>query len=132
MDNLRLTLYFEAVDGKDHAPDGPGWYLLATGENVGQPPSQVIPYVRLTNDEAIKLAKVIDKFVQGKPLNWRENKPRENISLEQAVAETNEIGKELVQRQLDNARVAVERLANLERRAKEFGIEYPNQEETYA
>lgn len=122
-------MFFEAVDGMEHAPDGPGWYILATADNEQDIiAAQIVPRVRLSNEDAVKIAKVLDKFVQGKPLNWVEDAPKLDVSLEQAVAETTQRGTELVRTQLEEAREAVERLANLERRAKEFGIGENNEQ----
>lgn len=124
---VRVNLYFEPLDGQEHAPDGPGWYLLATRSGAREDESglktlvvtEIIPRVRLTNAEAPKLAKVLDKFAEGKPLNWS-NLPHEDISLEQAFLEAIEAGGEVVRQQLAEAENAVERLENLRRRAAEF------------
>jgi hypothetical protein len=69
-----------------------------------------------------KLAKVLDKFAEGKPLNWSPTLNHEDISLEQAVLEAIETGREIFQQQLQQAEEAVARLDHLRRRAAEFGI----------
>jgi hypothetical protein len=120
--DVRMQLYFEPFDGQDHAPDGPGWYVAATRMS-GADLSEIIPRVRLSNDEALKLASIADELTTGKPLNWNPNLTAEDISLEQAVAEATKAGTEIVRTELAYAEQAVERLANLRRRALEFGIE---------
>lgn len=117
--SVRLNLYFEPLDGTPHAPDGPGWYLYANRQEKGRN-IEIIPRVRLSNAEAPKLAKVIDKFAEGKPLNWLPGSDHGDISLEQAFLEAIEAGGESVRKQLEEAENAVERLENLRRRAAEF------------
>lgn len=120
---VRVAFYFEPNNGQKHAPAGPGWYLLATRGGDGKAyPKEIIPRVRLSNDEGIKLSKVIDKFAEGKPQNPGDGEV-EDISLEQAAAEAIDAGLELLRIQLESAEAAVERLANLRRIAEEWGVE---------
>ena len=122
--SLRISLYFEVQDGVPHAPEGPGWYLAAIRTNQGSV-GEIIPRVRLSNDEAVKLCKVFDNFANGKPMNWAtsEGAVREDISVEQAAIEANAAGKEAIRQQLADAEQAVRRLDALRRRAQEFGSE---------
>lgn len=107
---VRTQLYFEAVDGMEHAPDGPGWYILVT-RPTGPGPASPIVQKRLPNDEAIKLFKVLDKFAE----------TSDNL-LENLATNAIEEGKKTIQSQIEDAEHAIERLERLRRRAAEFGI----------
>lgn len=119
MIDLRLALFF--ADGhRVPAPEGPGWYLYSTDGERGE----VIPRVRLTGEEALKFAKVVDNFTNGKPLNWTPNTTKaSHESFAAAVAANNEAAKELVRSELKEAERAVKNLELLKKRAEEFGID---------
>lgn len=122
--NLRFQMYFEAQDGRDHAPDGPGWYLSATSTDEGQLPLEVIPRIRISNEEALDLANVIDGYTLEKPLNWNPVfDHKDDLTLKQGVAETTNAGAEIIKSQLEHTKDAVARLDRLKHLAKEFGIE---------
>jgi hypothetical protein len=107
---VRTQLYFEAVDGMEHAPDGPGWYLLVT-RPTGPGPASPIVHKRLSNEEAVKLFKVLDKFAE----------TSDNL-LERLSENAIEQAKKTIQSQIDDAEHAIERLERLRLRAAEFGI----------
>lgn len=122
--DVRLVLYFGTGEGALAAPEGPGWYLYATRPTtqMGQT-EEIIPHVRLPSSEAIQLAKVVDRFTQGKPLNYTSGAVQSNDSLEVAIATANEEAKALVQRELEEAQRQIHNLEVLKARAKEFGVD---------
>lgn len=118
--DLRINLHFAKGD-EPYAVEGTGWYLMATypvnGEVV-----EVIPRVRLPAGDVEKIAKVLDKFASGKPMNWSglENFRRGDSSLEAVVHSANDQARELVKEQLANAEALAKRLEALRARASEF------------
>lgn len=130
MIGTRLALFF--ADGRDSripAPEGPGWYLYATeklvvnGSSQSPVPAEIIPRVRLSPEEAIKFAKVVDNFVNGKPLNRTPKaQTSEYSSLEAAVTAENQKAKLVIKSELEEAQRAVQNLEILRQRAQEFGV----------
>lgn len=118
--NLRLQLYFEARDNQPHAPDGPGWYLVASSTDEGELPLEVIPRVRITNEEALHLAKQVDNTILSKPLNRSPGFEPWDLSLHAAMEHTIKEAAEVIQKQLKDAEQAVANLERLRQRAKEF------------
>lgn len=123
MIDLRLALFFS--DGQNlPAPEGPGWYLFSTHAGPNDSTAEVVPRVRLTSEEALKFAKVVDNFTNGKPLNWSAIGARsEHDTFAAAVEAANEEARELVRRELAEAERAVANLNLLKSRAHEFGID---------
>lgn len=118
--DLRITLYFSSLTGQI-APEGPGWYLLVQRPgDAGEPIEEIIPHVRLRPDEVVKIAKVLDKLSDGKPLNWTEGLRRANISVEQAVVEANREAREAVNRTLEEAKILITQMELLKARVEEF------------
>jgi hypothetical protein len=118
--DLRIALYFCKGD-EPHAVEGTGWYIAATypvdGEVV-----EVVPRVRIPAADMEKVAKVLDKFVNGRPMNWspQEGYRRGDSSIETVVHSANDQARDLVQEQLANAENLVKRLEALRARASEF------------
>lgn len=120
-EDLRIQIYF-ATEEAPHAPEGPGWYVVATRPTSGIPEvavQEILPRIRLNLKDVPKLAKVIDKFTEGKPLNWATDN-HGDISLEQAVNEATDAGKEIIKQRLVEAEAAVQKLAELRARVEEF------------
>jgi flavin-binding protein dodecin len=123
--DLRINIYFSAVQGP-HTPEGPGWYLLVnrpTVAGLAQSNEEIIPHVRLKPGEVAKIAKVLDKLSEGKPLNWTTGAGRANISVEQAVNEANEEAREAVARTLEEAKILITQMELLKARVEEFETE---------
>lgn len=120
MRNLRFQIYC-SDDYGTHAPEGPGWYITST-QSSEHGVEEIIPRVRLTNKQVVTLAKVFDKQVEGKPLNWA-GEPgfiRVDMSAEQAVIEENGRIKAAVDRKLAEAEQALQRFEQLRARASEL------------
>jgi hypothetical protein len=120
--DLRINIYFSAEQGL-HAPEGPGWYLLVQRPitvTSGIPVEEVIPHIRLKPGEVAKIAKVLDRLSEGKPLNWTKDTQRANISVEQAVREANEEAREAVTRTLQEAQILITQMELLKARVEEF------------
>jgi len=125
--DLRINIYFSAQLGP-HAPEGPGWYLFVNRPTLAGLESaneEIIPHVRLKPGEVIKIAKVLDRLSEGKPLNWTKGAQRANISVEQAVVEANEEARDSVVRTLEEAKILVTQMELLKARVEEFE---PNEE----
>lgn len=122
--DLRVGIYFEPRADQPHAPAGPGWYIAATRSKDfadGPQHCEVVPRVRLSNEEAAQIAKVLDRFVDGKPLNWAGQLRRDDVSLEQAVAEAIQVGKEILAAEVAKAEAAAAQLERLRKIQEEFG-----------
>jgi hypothetical protein len=124
--NLHIAIYFRSDEG-ELSPEGPGWYILATRPRAPEvdhdtPVEDILPRIRLDNKDVPKIAKVLDNFAKGKELNWRPHYGRADISLEQAVVEATQAGREAIQRQLAEAEEAVRRLESLRARVEEFDV----------
>lgn len=92
---LRITMYLATDDGP-HAPEGPGWYILATDGLT-----EIVPHVRLPASTMLKFGQVIDNFVKGKPKNPGIDRSQVDITVHQAVREANEEAQRAIQSQLD-------------------------------
>lgn len=123
---LRTIMYF-AIEG-DAAPEGPGWYLAAT-RPLGPDTSareEIIPRVRISAKDAIKIGKVLDNFTRNKPLNYSPLMTRSDLSLEAAIAEANTSGGQAVQAKLAEAEELARQLELLRARAGEFAQSTPD------
>jgi hypothetical protein len=121
--DLRFIIYSAKDDGP-HAPEGPGWYLVATrkGDGVDVYTDEVVPHVRLTADEMEKLGQVFDNFVKGKPQNWNPNPTfrRTDTTVRNAVREANQEVQEAIEAQIEYLKSAALTLEMLRARAAEF------------
>jgi hypothetical protein len=121
--DLRISIYFAKGD-EQHAPEGMGWYIAATylDELTDGLTVEVIPRVRLPAGDMEKVAKVLDKFASGKPMNWldHQNYKRGDSSLEAVVHSANDQAKDLLAAKLAEAEEAVRRIEALRARAGEF------------
>lgn len=125
LNDVRLVLYFGTGEGKLAAPEGPGWYLFGTRPRNGGV-DEIIPHVRLTSEEAVQFAKVVDRFTNGKPLNFSPGEQNPGVSLEGAVVEANAEARAFVQREVEEAERQIRNLEILRARAKEFGVDESN------
>jgi hypothetical protein len=116
---LRINLYF-ARGYETYAVEGTGWYLAATYPDADGATIEVIPRVRLPAGDVEKIAKVLDRFASGKPMNWMPNYKRSDSTLESVVHSANDQARDIVKEQLANAEELAKRLEALRARASEF------------
>lgn len=123
--DLRFNIYLATDDGP-HAPEGPGWYVLATytdNNPEGHPTLyEVIPHVRLPAGEMEKLAQVIDNFVKSKPQNWSQNihTSGADTTARNAVRIANEEAQAAIKAQIAYLQTAQQQLEILSNRVTEF------------
>jgi hypothetical protein len=121
MRDLRFLLYF--ADTGTHAPEGPGWYLLASrkigNENETQ---EIIPHVRLTAEEVTRLGLIFDNIITDKPLNWTEGDGYHKYegTVSEAVDAANKDAAAHVKQRLQDAENQILALEQLRERMKEF------------
>ena len=120
--HLSISIYFQTT------PEGPGWYLLAQEQHGPELSDfeQVIPRVRLSAEEAVQLAKVLEKFAADKTLNPSESIKQSSRPLHEHVQDGNIEAKNIVQNELAKARKAAASIATLEARVAEFDTETPD------
>lgn len=118
--DARFTLYF-ADDYGDEAPEGPGWYLFGTASDQ-EGPMTILPRIRISGKQAVVLAKVVDKQIEGKPFNWPTipGVRRGDVGLEGPVVAMNERAKEVVAFKLAEAQQLAQKIEQLHARAEEF------------
>lgn len=121
--DLRFNIYLAAEDGP-HAPEGPGWYVLATYTDGATPPVlyEVIPHVRIPAGEMEKLAQVIDNFVKDKPQNWSQNihTAGADTTARNAVRIANERAQAAIKERIAYLQTAQQQLEMLANRVTEF------------
>lgn len=121
--DFRISFYFEPRADQPHAPDGPGFYLAAMRRSISDHESmnyEIVPRVRIPNDEMINISKVLDRFVDGKPLNWSPQFKRDDVSLEAAVLDAIQGGKAILAEEVAKAEAAASQLERLRKIQEEF------------
>lgn len=116
---IRIQIYFASGEGP-HAPEGLGWYLLATDDSLDQT-VEIIPRVRLSPREVENLSRTVSKLAEGKPLNWAGgNWGRAEQSLPHNVTIQNQRAQEIAEREIADAERAIANLNILKARRAEF------------